>query len=147
MLFTLLSSPCVSKASSAAAKIPPKLLAVRCKAVFAEQIFAQAMKSSKRILAGFARALKQHGRKSARKNRHGFVSRQPIRSLYNIAHSFVPVKFKTDNFHTKLKRIKLFLSMFVRQIRPFEANSLGTGNCPCISEKIMQKTVDFPVVI
>ena len=76
-LFTLLSSPCASKASSAAAKTPPKLLAERCKAVFAEQIFVQAMKSPKRILCGFARDLKQHGRKSARKNRHGFVSRQP----------------------------------------------------------------------
>ena len=77
MLFALLSSPCVSKASFAATKIPPKLLAVRCEAVFAEQIFVQAMKSPKRILVGFARDLKQHGQKSARKNRCGFVSRQP----------------------------------------------------------------------
>ena len=40
------------------------------------------MKSPQRILAGFARDLKQHGRKSARKNRYVFISRQPYKHRF-----------------------------------------------------------------
>ena len=50
VLFTLLSSPCASKASSAAAKIPQNLSANRCEAVFAERFFAQARRSPQQIL-------------------------------------------------------------------------------------------------
>ena len=53
VLFPLSSSPCVSKASSSAAKIPRKLLAVRCEAVFTEQRFVEARKTPQGILSYF----------------------------------------------------------------------------------------------
>ena len=69
MLFGLLSLPCVSKAASAAPKIPRKLLAQRCEAVFTELIFGEARKRPQGILAVFPRDFLQHRRKSARENR------------------------------------------------------------------------------
>ena len=52
-LFPLSSLPCVSKASSSAAKIPRKVLAVRCEAVFTEQSFVEARKTPQGILSYF----------------------------------------------------------------------------------------------
>ena len=54
--------------------------AVGYKAVLPELIFVRARQSPQRILDVFARVLTRHERKSACQNRHGFNSRQPIRS-------------------------------------------------------------------
>ena len=66
-------SPCWPHLASARLRSPRRKSLQNCslwgQAVFAEQIFFQAMKRPKQILVGFAKHLKKHGRKSDRKNR------------------------------------------------------------------------------
>ena len=63
------SSPCASKASSSATKIPRKILAERCLAVLTEPIFVKTRKRAQRILCVLSSPLTRNWRKLARQNR------------------------------------------------------------------------------
>ena len=67
--FVLFSLMGYDASAAQKAKITRKSKAVRCKAVLPERKCVQAMKSTRPILAVSARALKLHGRISARQNR------------------------------------------------------------------------------
>ena len=66
-------------------KIPRKLPAHRCAAVFDEQICGETMKKPQKILCVLSRLLKMYRRKSAVKNRQGFDS--PCLIQWNICPS------------------------------------------------------------
>ena len=69
VLFVLFALTGVSPSATQKPKITQKSITVRCAAVLPEQKCVQAMKSPQAILCVLARALKQHGRFSARQNR------------------------------------------------------------------------------
>ena len=69
VLFVLFALTGVSPPASQKPKITQKSIAVRCVAVLPEQKSVQAMKSPQALLYVLARALKRHGRFSARQNR------------------------------------------------------------------------------
>jgi len=69
VLFVLFALTGVSPSATQKPKITQKSITVRCAAVLPEQKSVQAMKSPQAILCVLARALKQHGRFSARQNR------------------------------------------------------------------------------
>jgi hypothetical protein len=59
---------------------------------------------------------------------------------------FIPVKFKSDNFHAKLQRSKSFFSISAGQIRFFGAKREGSQNCLPFFEKKMKKQLTFAPV-
>ena len=122
-LFTLSSSPCVSKASSFAAKIPRKLLRVECLAVFGELICVRTRKKPQRILCVLSRLLTKYWHKSADENRRGFDSRQLYQDLM-VCPDHQGKGIGTDLMdkmieYLKEKRIYMISVVYEERLKPF----------------------------